>query len=542
MSNSITPFNLKIMHITPERIRRLQPITVLDTFDGNSQNFHDDGLYSIRIFGHAGTPQRDRQFAYIDVKAEIIHPFVLKALLRLRSFYKEILTGKAYAVWDQKEKDFVRADALTGETGYDFFMRHWRGIEFKRTSSALRDNKIQLVQKYKDVCTYTQVVVVPAGIRDVTVDETGRVKQSEVNGMYTRLISLANSVPDSKTLHTSVIDNTRVALQNAFNDVYDYFEGLIGGKRGFIAAKWGGRTIFYGTRNVFTAMDTSTFTLGSKTAGPTYLHSVVGLNQMLYAIMPYTRHYLLTGFVSTVFTGTSNQIYLTNRQTLRRELVTVSHETQDRWNTTAGIDSVIKMYGNPDLRSKPIVIEGRYLGLVYRTNKHFRFFHDIEELPKGDAFTRKNVHPITLAELIYVSGYRNWNSFPGYLTRYPVAGFGSIYPSLTYVKSTATGLRLHELGEDWQPLGEDHFAIEYPDVENGIYMDSMSPHPARLGGLAGDHDGDTGSYNVVLIKESIEEAKMMLTKRASFIDPVGGLYADAFTDPVKRVVINMNGD
>lgn len=541
MSKPITPFNLKIMHITPERIRRLQPIKVLDTFDGNSQNFHDEGLYSISIFGHAGTPQRDRQFAYIDVKTELMHPFVMRSIFRLRAFYKEIVSGTSYAIWDEKEKDFVRSDALSGETGYDFFMKHWREIEFKRTSSALRDNKIQLIQKYKDTCTYTQVVVVPAGIRDVTVDETGRVKQSEVNGMYTRLISLANSVPDSRLLHNSVIDNTRVALQNAFNDVYDYFEGLIGGKRGFIAAKWGGRNIFYGTRNVFTAMDTSTRKLGSN-YGPTFLHSLVGLNQLLYAVMPYTRHYLLTGFISTVFTGTSNQIYLTNRNTLRRELCTVSHETQDRWNTSAGIDSVIKLYSNPDLRSKPVMIDGHYLGLVYRDDRYFKFFHDIEELPAGASFSRKNVHPITLAELMYVSGYKHWNNFPGYVTRYPIAGFGSIYPSLTYVKSTTTGLRLQELGEDWQPLGEDHTAIEYPDVEGGIYMDSMSPHPSRLKGLAGDHDGDTGSYNVVLINESREEVLRMFTKKSSFVDPVGGLYADPFTDPVSRVVVNMNGD
>ena len=85
MSKPLTPFNLKVMEITPERIRRLQKIEVLDTFDGNTQNFHDDGLYSIRIFGHAGTKQRDHQFAYIDVKTELMHPFLLRSVIRLKS-------------------------------------------------------------------------------------------------------------------------------------------------------------------------------------------------------------------------------------------------------------------------------------------------------------------------------------------------------------------------------------------------------------------------------------------------------------------------
>ncbi len=541
MSKPLTPFNLKVMEITPERIRRLQKIEVLDTFDGNTQNFHDDGLYSIRIFGHAGTKQRDHQFAYIDVKTELMHPFLLRSVIRLKSLYEDIITGKQYALWDATEKDFVKSDALSGETGYAFFLKHWKNIQFKRTGSALRDNKITLINKYKETGTYRQVVVVPAGIRDITVDETGRVKQTEVNGMYTKLISLANSIPDNPSLHTAIIDNTRVSLQNAFNDVYTYFEGIIEGKRGFIQAKWGGRSVFYGTRNVITSMDTSTTYLGSE-YGPKYTDTTVGLNQVLYAVMPYARHYLLTGFISTVFTGISNQIYLINPKTLAKELVKVSHEVQDRWTTTAGIDSIIKMYSNTEMRNRPIMIEGRYLGLVYRTNRYFKFFDNIDDFPTSASFSRKDVHPITWAELIYVSGYQHWNTFPAYVTRYPVSGFGSIYPTMTYAKTTVRGLILAELGHDWQPKGEGYVAYEYPDIDVGIYMDSMSVHPSRLAGMLGDHDGDTTSFNAVMIRESQEETKKLLTQRTSYVNGSGGFYADAITDPVKRVIINMNGD
>ena len=54
------PFNISILELTDETLKYLKPVTSLDTFEGSSKNFHDDGLFSVSIFGKVGDPSRMR--------------------------------------------------------------------------------------------------------------------------------------------------------------------------------------------------------------------------------------------------------------------------------------------------------------------------------------------------------------------------------------------------------------------------------------------------------------------------------------------------
>ena len=64
MSRVQTPFNLDVLYLEPAELRTLEKITIPDVFDGHSQIFHDQGLFSTRIFGNVGTEQRDNTFAF----------------------------------------------------------------------------------------------------------------------------------------------------------------------------------------------------------------------------------------------------------------------------------------------------------------------------------------------------------------------------------------------------------------------------------------------------------------------------------------------
>jgi carbonic anhydrase/acetyltransferase-like protein (isoleucine patch superfamily) len=151
VAKPLQPFNLDPLFIKPNELRILQQVKVPDIFEGSSENFHEEGLFSTTIFGNVGTELRDNSFGYIDIKLPILHPFMLKVVTQLRGFYKDLIGGKVYATWDDKEKDFVASNQIDGDTGFYFFLNHWKDIKFKRTSSRLRDEKIAYYEKIPQI-------------------------------------------------------------------------------------------------------------------------------------------------------------------------------------------------------------------------------------------------------------------------------------------------------------------------------------------------------------------------------------------------------
>lgn len=619
MQRTSLPVNISLLQLTPEKLQTLKPVRVLDLFDGGTSNFHEDGLFSISIFGRVGSEERDKRFSYIDIRTEVFHPYFFKQLCRLRELYREIMAGKAYAVWNDIERDFEASDSASGQTGYHFFLQHWKDIVFKgstggmftykgtpakwvggattkeiealekrlnqrfpddyrnflkkygagsigpteiygihsktdskitltfllddltqldmyipegmipfsaigngtyaslyqgkvvawkpqrtprvdvqelassftewlvpkleklKPGSDIRDLRIGLINKFKDKALTDKILVLPAGLRDITVDENNRRKEGEINDMYRTIISISNAINTTSMGSSSVLDTSRFSLQMAFCKVYDYINSLLEGKGGFFQKKWGARRVFNGTRNVISSMDTSQPILGIENA-PKQNSTVFGLFQTLKGALPLAQHHILAGWISKVFSPNDGNAWLVNPKTLQREMVQLSSTTIDRWTTASGIEKVIDSYFDVSLRHKPVMVEDYYIGLVYRgPDFTFRFFNDIEELPYGDPkFGKEFVHPITLCELLYLSGYRIWNTLPALVTRYPVTGAGSIYPSYVYVKNTVKSEVRRELDENWQPLDKEYTALEYPVFDEPYYVDTMIPHPSRL--------------------------------------------------------------
>lgn len=538
------PFNISLMRLTPQRLMALKPVQSLDIYDGITSNFHEDGLFSVSIFGRTGDDRRDSQFSYIDIKTEVFHPVIFDRLSRLKGLYKGIMLGTEYARWDDDAKDFVSADELSGNTGYSFFMSHWRKIVFSTTNSNVRDLRIKLIEKYKDVATTSRILVLPAGLRDIEIDANGRQSMDDINGIYWRIISIANTIGSTAAgSNDPVLDVSRKALQEAFNEIYAQLETILTGKNGFIQSKWGSRRVFNGTRNVISAMDTSASVLGAQNH-PRFTDTIMGLYQLIKGALPVTIHSLNNGWLGKVLGGNADgQAVLVDKKTLRPEYVKLPADVYDTWRTTEGLEKVISSFAQVPLRNQPIDIEGRWLGLIFTGEvdgkKVFKIFNNIDELPEG--YDRSAVQPLTLCQLLYLSGYKRWNTLAALITRYPISGLGSIYPSTVYVKTTIVGEQRWELGEDWQPVGEDSIALEFP-TEPANYVDSLIPHPTRLAGLGADFDGDTASANIIYSDEALAEINKFLGTKEAFLDPRGGFRASAKVDTVELVLRSMTGD
>jgi hypothetical protein len=538
MSTLMLPFNISITHVTNERVSTLRPVKSLDIFDGATANFHEDGLFSVSTFGRVGDERRDRQFGYVQLKVTVFHPIIYNALCALKALYRGILNSTDYAVWDDEIKDFVASDELLGQTGYSFFVKHWLNIEYRETKSGIRQTRIELVKKYGKVALTDKILVLPAGLRDIEASDDGRKQQDPINDFYRRIISINNVISDTYYNDSEKsLDQSRRGIQRSFNDVYDTLQKMISGKRGFIQDKWASRKVFSGTRNVISAMDASSSDLKSPRSIK-LTDTIVGLYQHAKAIEPVTKHLLSNGYLSRVFGVESGKALLTDPKTLKSGYITVNTDEFDRWNTEEGLSKVLNSFSDPSMRHKPVKIAGHYLGLIYLgDDMSFRMFSDIDDLPEG--LDRSSVSPITLCQLIYLSGYREWNRYPALITRYPVTGLGSIYPSTVYVKTTIKSEVRKELGENWEPLGDDYVAYEFPISAHPAFIDTMSPHLSRLAALGADFDGDTCSYTALYTEDSIAEITELLKNKAAFLRSSGGFRTSTTTDTVSLVLHNM---
>lgn len=530
------PFNIKILDPKDERLRALRPITALDIFDNSGINFHPDGLFSTLIFGKVGEEMRSEKFSYIKAKTSVFHPVIFDALVADKRLHMDIVSGKGYAIWDDKEKAFVASDPINGKTGFRFFLQHWKEIRFPETNSPEKLEAQKTVINYKHVAMTDKVMVIPASMRDLEIGTDGRYEEDEINKLYRKLLSVANTIPgDGTASDRDVSDVARFKIQMTFVEIYENLKALTNGKRKLVLGKWASRNIVDGTRNVLSPLDEGIVELGDPgNIGPN--HTVYGLYQAIRACRPVAIFEFKNNFMNKLHTGPASPVKLVNKNTLKSEYVSLKPDEWDRWFSDEGIDKLFTLFQNVEMRHKPIILNGHYIALIYKgPDMTVRILNDIAELPEH--LNKNDVSPITYAELIYLTTVKKLSTLPLFVTRYPVASLGSIYPSISYIKTTTTGEKRFLLDENWNRLDFD-FVSTFP-VRGEAWINTLSPNLIRLANLNADHDGDTGSANALYTDEGIAEVRALFKKKISYIDPKGRLIASAMVDTAKLVCFNM---
>lgn len=531
---------LKLIELTDERIKTLRPTTSLDIKETNSGSFAENGLFSTTTFGRLGTPERDTRFSYIPIHTKVFHPWYYKQLVKLKGLYKGILTGSEYAIFDTELKDFVSSDVIHGQTGYSFFMKHFNQLAFTRNGSKKRDMRIDFLEKYRNKCLYDKILVLPAGLRDMQEDKNGKVTEGEINEFYRRIIGASNTIASMANTDTPLLDTSRVSIQNGFNNVVELLSGMIKGKGGFIQGKWGKRGLATTTRSVITSISPGTAVLGSgESIG--YNQTAVGIFQAAKSYKPLVVNAILS-YTSTLFQN--GKAYLIDKNTLNRVMTDVDDVTIDSWTTSSGIEKMLNNFYISSVRTSPIIVsDDYYLCLIWtgviKGKKCYRIVNDINELPEG--FDRKDVRPITYTEFIYLIRLLDWDKDIYFITRYPVTGDGSTYPSTCFIRTTVNSEVRYRLDVNWQ-IEESVVAKAFPILENATFTDSLSVHPARLGELGGDHDGDKVSSLSLFTDDARQEVYDYLNSPKAYV--VGGnrMVSSPYTEVVNRVLFNITGD
>lgn len=534
------PFNIGLLNLTPEKLKGVKQVKALDIFDGATTNFHPEGLFSTEIFGRVGDERRSLLFGYIDVKAPIFHPLIFMAITKLKRFYGDIMAGKAWALWDESKFDFVKAKPSDGaRTGFAFFLEHWQDIQYEEGTSNIRSEYIKLVQAHKATALNRYIVVMPAGLRDIEIDELNRKSEDEVNTLYRKFIALSNVIVESSiTTNAEVIDKPRFDMQLNFVALYDMVEALIKGKKKLFLGKVASRRIFNGTRNVITAMNTAVPVLGKK-GTPDFNSTIIGLYQYLQATLPVSAAQVRE-FLSHMFPDVNAPAVLVDPKTWRPKDVFLHVRYYDKWATQEGIEKIISSFREEDIRNTPLLIDGYYLGLLYLgPDGTFKVFNDINQLPASRS--REHVRPLTLTDLFYLSVYRHFSKYPLFLTRYPVTGIGSIYPSKTHLRVTVAYDERRMLDEAWIDAGADYVAYEFPR-QDSAFVNSLIPHSSHLDRLTADFDGDTSSANIAYSDEAIDEAQAFFKTRKAYIGSNGELLYSCAVATVELVLWSLTGE
>lgn len=529
------PFNIRLLSSNRNFLRGMLPVTSVDIYDGVTGQLSNEGLFSPLIFGRVGELRRNTTFSYIDLRTKLFHPLIFKNIDKLSAFYSGILTGQRYAIWDEKEKDFVESSQLDGETGFAFFYKYFKELKFKRNESDMRSLRIDVIEKYRDDALLDFFLVMPAALRDIEEDQKGNVTQDEINDLYRTLLGLSKNI-DTQYPENKYNDGTRLTMQrtvfNIFNLIFSYIEG----KKGLIQGKWAKRKIENGTRSVLAALDVSTDDI----EGPQSIkinETVLGLFQSMKATLPRVQYAFKQPFIADIFGGGSGKARLINARSWEQEEVDISPYTYDLWMSEEGVNKLINQFGESESRHRYVKIHGAYLALVYRDARGFRILRDIKELGNRP---RDKVSPITWAELFYYLSRPVTKEIPLFTTRYPITNENSMTPAWLYMKTTVKGEALFEYDEDWRYKTEDILYNEFP-IRGEDFIDTLMDHPSKLLGKGADHDGDTGSADAAYSDDSIEEAKSYFGDVNTWFNSDGNIAQAFNTDTIKWFLNSVTG-
>jgi hypothetical protein len=493
------PVNIRIMDVNQFiHEKRARQVTSSMVFEPSTSIYHAEGLYSEEIFGQVGSPDRMLKFGWIDLGTRILHPKIFAILCKLKRLYKDIMSGAEYAIFDRVKNDFIRftGDPLENDqadTGYSFFMSHFHEIEFPRTGSSKRDENIEVILKYQKITEFDRHIVIPAGLRDIANDSSGRLIQDEINKLYNSLQMYTRAIPRGS--NSPLYDPVRWQLQSKAQEIYEYIENFLDGKRGFIQSNFARRHVAGGTRNVITAAPF----LANSPEDVQLLGAddvMVGIYQTVKGLTPIAAFNLRQIFSTPIFKAeTTTNVALSDPKTFELVYTRVDSPVRDKWMTTSGNEDIFNDFRNVELRRSPVMIEDitgdKYaLLFVYDEGDEIALFRSIVDLENGwpRPIDKKKIRPITYAEMLYIVAEVSSNGAHCLVTRYPVIEQGSTYPGRVHVVST-TPSRAVQLVDLVSGGSFSTTLKQYPILKNA-FMDAAMVHPSKMAAMGADHDGD----------------------------------------------------
>lgn len=523
---------------------KAMPVTSAYFKERTAEHFDPGGLFSEEIFGEIGSPTRLVKFGYIDLNTKILHPKIFEVLMQIKSIYKSIVSGKSYARWDEKQKDFVACmDSDEGaNTGYGFFVKHVADIDFKRNESSKRNMRIKVLETAQNRWFIKRFIVSPAGTREY-IFKKDRDEYDEINKPYKRIIEMARPMEGARTA-SAIYDGVRYRLQLLVNEVYNMLWDMF--SKVYFPSKYTSRSIALATRNVISAADIDAPS-GNPEAQLDTDEVMLPLWQVLGGGAPAVKHALRTAMFGHMFAEDSNTCSVVDPDTLETTLIEVSSKTKKRHTDSEDMDYLLHSFLETENQHSPLVIpdvDGKpyYVLLKYIDDGKIFFsrsIRDIEEgiTNRGMKYDPGKVSPLTKYEAFYRAGFVAMRGKHTTFTRYPAVGHLSIGLFKIHVVTTSEFMRLerNSLGKDVPP------GLIYPrwPIATSKDMGGCTPHPCHLDNFGADHDGDMNNCIIFLSDDANKEIAEYLDSPRYIMSPDMRGYIGVDTSLTKMTLYNL---
>ena len=515
-----------------------------------------DGLLSNEIFG-ISKDDRTQIFAYINLAGEtFMHPLAYKTWCRLDSNIK--LCAYEMETFSLNTETGKLVKDPEGETGIKFLKKIIKKVDFQKTNSMKREVKIDFIQKYRDKLFTENLIVIPAGYRDVNTDTDSRIGVGEINKLYDTIIRDTNALRESEDYGLSLNGSLRGRIQDNLVAIYDWivfgrFNGVdaqasgLSRKLGLIRRAGMKKSFDWGSRLVICTQNLRVEDLDDIEVD---LDSMgLPLAALCANFFPYLLYNIRQWF-DNQFTNMkySQGIIMDNS---KREVIDI--ELED-WRLTFSDERIKKeidrfMHGSSN-RFVPIEVplskdsekklKGKNAYIVFKGNK-ITSKDAIDKLQKNEVINVESfpleTRPMTWCDVIYIALKEITKDKMTLITRFPVDSYWNQFPAKIKVLSTIKT----------EPIIVDGtFYKEYPLIRvedmnkdtSSKFIDVALPNNVRLDSIGGDFDGDTISSKPPFSIEASEELYDVVNSKKHYIS-LDGMNAMNVTKEGLQALYNL---
>lgn len=519
--------NAKIKHlqISPLNVNNFIKVNELSEindamFFSRSNMPTPNGLLSNEIFGIT-KDDRTTIFAYIHLAGELfLHPLAYKIWSKLDSNVKLCAYEMGTFSYDKKSGKLV-ADPK-GETGFKYLKKIIKDVNFQKTASSKRNIRTLFLETYRDKLFIENLVVIPAGYRDVDT-EKGQVKVGEINKLYNNVLRDCKALEESDEYGLSLNGSLRGRIQDTIVKIYDWLcfgkdpitgkdsqatglsrkLGLIrraGMKKSF---DWGSRLVICqqnlrqeNIEDLQVDLDSIGLPLASICAN-LYPYMIFWIRQWfdfnfseeiaIQAFNPKDKKEFKTKIKDW------REVYSDER--IKEELDRFMHGMSNRFiPIKAPIEDEVPKGMVPYLIFKGYMVKGEEHAKAVINNTQ----------PEEGVKVPIQERPLTWCDLIYQAAMEVTKDKMTLITRFPVDTYWNQFPAKIKVISTII--------TEPMVVGNKYYK-EYPKIRledinkntTNKFVDVALPNNVRLGSIGGDFDGDTISSKVMYSIESNQE-------------------------------------
>ena len=500
----------------------LKPVTDPSSFSGNLPT--DGGLFSPIIFGR--TPdEQNRQFAYIDLNGKFFHPFIFEILDNLiPKKFKKCASGEGSWALDndgylveltEKDKDYGRMN-----NGIDWLVSIFPKMKYKESNSLTRRDRIKLLKDFKpNDCIITKWLVIPIKYRDVD-KSAGTYVLPDLDVHYNSIIRYANSLKDSAFgfFNYAVKFNLQIELVA----IRKYGQSLLEKKHGFFHRAILGKSIDRGSRDVISVPSFRGYQKPEDNPIDMF-HSGIPLAKCLIVGYDFIMRYCLQFFADNFRNRLEYPVYrLVDGEYKMASTVRITDQLE-RF-TTSYIEKKINRFKNSHATRFELITIKTEAGDEIPIHMAGQFKSLRPGSPNSSTILNR---PMTWTDLFYQAAVNTLADKYVYITRYPIEGYNSIFPSMCYPMSTIDTVPANITNLDGTITEYDHYPVidlSLPtDKISSKFLDTVTISNLFLSAIGGDYDGDQVSVKLCFSIEANAEAKEISESVKNFIGQDGSL-------------------